>query len=64
MVLAGKLSQLKWHDSLKASCWGKQQRSALVTQSYSHSTSDGSEIQVHQRQVLEGIPYIGYPPPH
>ncbi len=47
MVLAGKLSQLKWRDSLKASRWSKQQRSALVTRSHSHSTSDGSEIQVH-----------------
>jgi hypothetical protein len=44
--IGGKLSQLKWHDSLKASCWSKQRRSALVTRSHSHSTSDGSEIQV------------------
>ncbi len=25
MVLAGSFSQLKWRDSLKASCWSKQQ---------------------------------------
>jgi hypothetical protein len=31
---------------LKASCWSKQRLSALVTQSHSHSNSDGSEIQV------------------
>ncbi len=30
MVLAGKLSQLKWRNLLKASCWSKWQRSALV----------------------------------
>jgi hypothetical protein len=37
---------------------------ALVTQSHSHSMSDGSEIQIRQRHILEGIPYVGYPPPH
>ncbi len=36
--IGGKISQLKWHDSLKASRWSKQQRS-VVTQSHSHSTS-------------------------
>jgi hypothetical protein len=40
-----KVSQLKWRDSLKASRWSKQQRS-VITQSHSHSTSDGNEIQV------------------
>ena len=64
MVLVGKLSQLKWHDLLKASRWSKQRWSALVNQSHSHSTSDGSEIQVRQRHVLEGILYVGYQPPH
>ncbi len=61
--IAGKVSQLKWRDLLKASCWSKQQRS-IVTQSHSNSTSDGYEIQVRQCQVLYGIPYIGYPLPH
>jgi hypothetical protein len=41
-----KLSQLKWHNLLKASCWSKQRPSALIAQSHSHSNSDGSEIQV------------------
>ncbi len=43
--IGGKVSQLKWHDLLKASCCSKQQRS-VVTQSHSHSMSDGYEIQV------------------
>ncbi len=63
MVLAGKLSQLKWRDLLKASRWSKRRRSALVTRSHSHSTSDGSEIQVRRCHVLDGISYAGYPPP-
>jgi hypothetical protein len=58
-----KVSQLKWRDLLKASRWSKQRRS-IVTQCHSHSTSDGSEIQVRQRHVLYGIPYVGYPLPH
>ena len=37
MVLVGKLSQLKWCDLVKASCWSKQRRSVLVTQSHSQS---------------------------
>jgi hypothetical protein len=41
--IGGKISQLKWRDSLKASCWSKRRRSVLVTQSHSQSTSDGSE---------------------
>ena len=41
--IGGKVSQLKWHDSLKASRWSKRRRSVLVTQSHSQSTSDGSE---------------------
>jgi hypothetical protein len=61
--IGGKVSQLKWRDSLKARRWSKQRRS-VVTRSYSHSMSDGSENQVRQRQVLYGIPYVGYPPPH
>ncbi len=61
--IGGKVSLLKWRDSLKANCWSKQRR-PVVTQSHSHSTSDGSEIQVRQRHVLYGIPYVGYPPPH
>jgi hypothetical protein len=61
--ISGKVSQLKWRDLLKASCWSKQQRS-VVTQSHSHSMSDGSEIQVRWHHVLYGIPYVGYPPPH
>jgi hypothetical protein len=40
-----KVSQLKWHNLLKASRWSKRRRS-VVTRSYSHSISDGSEIQV------------------
>jgi hypothetical protein len=44
--VAGKVSQLKWCDSLKASCWSKQQRSTLVTQSHSHSNSDGYQEKV------------------
>jgi hypothetical protein len=40
-----KVSQLKWHDLLKASCWSKQ-RQSVITRSHSHSTSDGYEIQV------------------
>ncbi len=43
--IGGKVSQLKWRSSLKASHWSKRQRS-VVTQSHSHSMSDGSEIQV------------------
>ncbi len=43
--IGGKVSQLKWRKSLKASCWSKRQRS-VVTRSHSHSTSDGYEIQV------------------
>jgi hypothetical protein len=35
--------QLKWRDSLKASCWSKQ-RWSVVARSHSHSMSDGSEI--------------------
>ncbi len=61
--IGGKVSQLKWRDLLKASCWSKQRRS-IVTRSHSHSTSDGYEIQVQQRHVLYGIPYVGYPLPH
>jgi hypothetical protein len=61
--IGGKVSQLKWRDSLKASCWSKRQGS-VVTQSHSHSMSDGYEIQVRQRHVLYGIPYVGYPLPH
>ena len=61
--IGGKVSQLKWRDLLKACCWSKQCRS-VVTQSHSHSTSDGYEIQVCQRHVLYGIPYVGYPLPH
>jgi hypothetical protein len=41
--IGGKISQLKWRDSLKASRWSKRQRSVLVTRSHSQSTSDGSE---------------------
>jgi hypothetical protein len=41
----GKVSQLKWCNSLKASCLSKQ-RWSVVTQSHSNSTSDGYEIQV------------------
>ncbi len=44
--IGGKVSQLKWHDLLKASCWSKRRRS-VVTRYNSHSMSDGSEIQVH-----------------
>jgi hypothetical protein len=58
-----KISQLKWRDSLKASRWSKRRRS-IVTRSHSHSTSDGSKIQVRQRHVLHRIPYVGYPLPH
>ena len=61
--IGGKVSQLKWHNSLKASHWSKR-RLSVVTRSHSHSTSDGSEIQVRQRHVLDGIPYAGYAPPH
>jgi hypothetical protein len=61
--IGGKVSQLKWRDLLKASCWSKRRRS-VVTRSHSHSTSDGYEIQVRQRHVLYGIPYVGYPLPH
>ncbi len=61
--IGGKVSQLKWHNLLKASRWSKQRRS-VITQSHSHSMSDGYEIQVPQRHVLYGIPYIGYPLPH
>ncbi len=43
--IGGKVSQLKWHNLLKASRWSKQRRS-IVTQSHSNSTSDGYEIQV------------------
>jgi hypothetical protein len=59
----GKVSQLKWRDSLKASRLSKRQWS-VVTQSHSHSMSDGYEIQVCQRHVLYGIPYVVYPLPH
>ena len=41
--IGGKVSQLKWRDSLKVSRWSKRRRSVLVTQSHSQSTSDGSE---------------------
>jgi hypothetical protein len=61
--IGGKVSQLKWHDLLKASRWSKQRRS-VVPRSHSHSTSDGSEIQVRQRHVLHGIPNVGYPLTH
>ncbi len=61
--IGGKVSQLKWCDSLKASRWSKRRR-PVITQSHCHSTSDGSEIQVHWRHVLYGILYIGYPLPH
>jgi hypothetical protein len=43
--IGGKVPQIKWHNSLKASCWSKRRRS-LITRSHSHSTSDGYEIQV------------------
>ena len=58
-----KVSQLKWRNSLKASHWSKQ-RQYVVTQSHSHSTSDGYEIQVRRHHVIYGIPYVGYPLPH
>ncbi len=45
-----KVSQLKWRDSLKASCWSKQRRS-IITRSHSHSTSDGYEIQVRHHPI-------------
>ena len=61
--IGGKVSQLKWRDLLKASHWSKR-RQSIVTQSHSHSTSDGYEIQVRQCHVLYGIPYVGYPLPH
>ncbi len=61
--IVGKVSQLKWCDLLKASCWSKRWQS-VITRSHSPSTSDGSEIQVHWCHVLYGIPYIGYPLPH
>jgi len=41
--IGGKISQLKWRNSLKASRWRKQRQSVLVTRSHSQSTSDGSE---------------------
>ncbi len=44
--IGGKVSQLKWHDLLKASRWSKRRRS-VFTRSHSHSTSDGYDIQVH-----------------
>ncbi len=31
--IAGKVSQLKWHDSLKATCWSKR-RWSVVTRSH------------------------------
>jgi hypothetical protein len=61
--IGGKVSQPKWRDLLKASRWSKR-RQSVVTRSHSHSTSDGSEIQVRQRHVLYGIYYVGYPLPH
>ncbi len=61
--IGGKVSQLKWRDSLKASRRSKRRRS-VVTRSHSHSTSNGYEIQVLQCHVLYRIPYVGYPPPH
>jgi hypothetical protein len=61
--IGGKVSQLKRHGLLKASCWSKQRRS-VITRSHSHSTSDGYEIQVRQRHVSYRIPYVGYPLPH
>jgi hypothetical protein len=58
-----KVSQLTWRNSLKASHWSKQ-RQSVITRSHSYSTSDGYEIQVCQRHILYGIPYIGYSLPH
>ncbi len=64
MVLAGSFSQLKWRDSLKASCWSKQ-RQKLVTQSYSHSNrlmATRSKCVYTPRSM--GNSYAEYPPPH
>ncbi len=61
--IGGKVSKQKWHNSLKTSHWSKR-RWSIVTQSHSHSMSDGSEIQVRRRRILYGIPYVGYPPSH
>jgi hypothetical protein len=61
--IGGKVSQLKWRDLLKASHWSKR-RQSIVTQSHSHSTSDGYEIQVRQCHVSYRIPYVECPLPH
>ena len=54
----------KWFDLLKASCWGKQWQT-VVTQSHSHSVSNGSKIQVHKYAPCSmGNSYAKYPPPH
>ncbi len=64
IVLVGSLSQLKWSDSLKASCWSKQ-RQKLVTRSYSHSNrlmATRSKYVYTPRSM--GNSYAEYPPPH
>jgi hypothetical protein len=63
MVLAGLISQLKWHDSLKA-CRRSKQQHKLVTRSYSHSNrlmAQRSKYVYTPRSM--GNSYTEYPPP-
>ena len=46
----GGNAQLKWRNSLNASCCSKQQPSA-ITWSHNHSMRDGSEIQVRSNAM-------------
>jgi hypothetical protein len=57
--LAGKISQPKWRDLLKAYHWSKQQQSVVI-HSHNHTTSDGSEIQVRvENQFWDQTPILG-----
>ena len=53
--IGGKVIPAKWHNLLKSTCWSKQQQT-IVTRSHSHSTSDGSKIQVLVCHIVCGIP--------
>ncbi len=64
MVFVGKLSQLKWRDLRKPVAGGSNGGPPSSPDLIATQTSDGFEIQIPQCQVLEGIPYVGYPPPH
>jgi hypothetical protein len=54
MVFAGKISQSKWCNLSKASCWGSKHRLYVVIQSHNHTMNYGSKIHVRVGTLKDG----------